>query len=109
MKQSRKDFFNVFLLVADIGSCQVSLVRGKKKLNLKPEFLTRKKWSNQIDLMEKFYLSHEGKLYLSVNSSSVKTNVHHLLNYNTLIGRKMRILLCLGSNLLYFLISKAIN
>lgn len=52
--------------------------------------------------MEKFCLSHEGKLYLSVDSSSVKTNVHHLLNYNALIGRKMRILLCLGSNLLFF-------
>lgn len=52
--------------------------------------------------MEKFCLSHEGKLYLSVNSSSVKTNVHHLLKYNALIGRKMRILLCLGSNLLFF-------
>lgn len=58
-------FLNVFFLVADIGSCPVSLGRGKKKLNLKPEVLTRKKqWSNQTDLMEKFCLSHEGKLYL---------------------------------------------
>lgn len=41
-------FLNVFFLVADIGSCPVSLGRGKKKLNLKPEVLTRKKKKNDL-------------------------------------------------------------